>query len=88
MTLIIEVTVSTCSTNQLHTIDFQYHACLKQATTLQALSTCSSGHSPICLHPGCGVSAIFIKMFQAHLVIYIMLEVQLMHSRQCSSLLA
>ena len=88
MALIIEVTIGTHSTNQPHTIDFQHHTHLKQAATPQASGTHSGGHSPMHLHPGHGVSAIFIKMLQAHLAICIMLEVQLTHSRQCGSLLA
>ena len=88
MALTIEVTIGACSTNWPHAIDFQHHTRLKWAATLQALGTCSGGHSPTHLHSGCGVSAIFVKMFQAHLAICIMLEVQLTHSRQCGSLLA
>ena len=88
MTFIIKVTISTCSTNQPHTVDFQHHTCLKWAATPQAPGTHSDGHSPMHLHPGYNVLAIFIKMLQAHLAICIMLEVQLTHSRQHSSLLA
>ena len=88
MALAIEVTIGTHSTNWLHTVDFQHHTHLKQATIPQAPGTHSGGHSPTRLHPGCGVLAIFVKMLQAYLTICIMLEVQLTHSRQCGSLLA
>ena len=71
MALIIEVIISTCSTNQPCTIDFQHHACLKWAATSQAPGTHSGGHSPMHLHPGCGVLTIFIKMLQAHLAIFL-----------------
>ena len=88
MALAIEVTIGARSTNRPHAVDFQHHARLKRAATPQAPGTRSGGHGPTRLHPGHGVSAIFVKMLQAHLAIRIVPEVQLTHSRQRGSLLA